>query len=343
MTLESLEPAAALLALVAAEPGISLPRAAKRLRASQSQLRRWLAALGPDGAGLLQMDETAVPARLRPSAAALATLSGVAGLTVFAAERTREDSVEAGVECLAEERAIALLYNGIAHAVMLATPMDLEDFAVGFSLSEGIVEQVQDVGWVEQRTQAEGISLQLKIPSDAFEALVTRQRGMSGRSGCGLCGTSALESAIRPVRVLEPAERARIVDLRLLPAAFRELARRQRLNAQCGALHAAAALAPDGSVLAVREDVGRHNALDKVLGASARAGQPVGAVLLTSRASYELVHKAAQCGVPLLASISGPSALAVRTATQAGLTLLGYARDGRHTLYRAVDPSPRPA
>lgn len=334
------EPEAALLALVAAEPGISLPRAARRLRASQSQLRRWMAVLGPDAAGLLQVDDSAVPTRLRLSAAAAATVSGLAGLEAWCAERHRRGSVEERAEWLAEEAAVALLYNGIAHAVMLATPLDLADFAVGFSLSEGIVERLQDVEVVEQRTQTLGVSLQLKIPSAAFAALADRQRGMSGRSGCGLCGTSALESAIRPVRVLAAVERARSVDPQLLPDAFRELARAQRLNAHCGALHAAAALAPDGSVLAVREDIGRHNALDKVLGAAARAGHALGAVLLTSRASYELVHKAAQCGVPLLASISGPSALAVRTAAQAGLTLLGYARDGRHTLYRAADTDP---
>lgn len=333
MTAVTGDPATALLALVAAEPGISLPRAAKRLQASQSQLRRWLAGLTETGAGLLQIDDSAVPTRLRLSAAATALLGGVPGLQQVAARRVAGGQVEDRQEWLAEEVGIALLYNGIAHAVMLATPLDLEDFAWGFTLSEGIVSRATDVALVDLAQREAGISLQLAIPSADFQRLERRQRGMSGRSGCGLCGTSALESAIRPVRVLDAAERAQTPDPRRLAAAFEALAAAQQLNARCGALHAAAALAPDGRVLAVREDIGRHNALDKVLGAAARAGQVVGAVLLTSRASYELVHKAAQCGVPLLASISGPTALAVRTAEAAGITLLGYARDGRHTLY----------
>lgn len=232
-------------------------------------------------------------------------------------------------ETLAEETPVALLYNGRPHAVMMATPADLDDFAYGFSLSEGIAGCAAEVEIVDRLHGAHGISLQLLIPQRCFDALDARERNLTGRTGCGLCGTATLEAAIRPVRrVQQPAA----FDPERLRRAFAALATAQPLNAGCGALHAAAALAADGTFV-VREDVGRHNAVDKVIGACLRHDRTITALLVTSRASFEVVHKAAQAGCPLVAAISAPTALAVRVAQQAGITLVGFARGERMTVY----------
>lgn len=228
-------------------------------------------------------------------------------------------------ETVAEETPIALLYNGRPHVVMMATPADLDDFAIGFSLSEGVVASVADVAVVDRLATADGISLQLHVPQAAYDALGDA-RTLVGRSGCGLCGTDTLAAAIRPVARVTPSP-----PRDWLPR-FADLQAAQQLNAITGAVHAAGVLADDGT-LVVREDVGRHNAVDKALGATLRAGRTPRALLVTSRASYEVVHKAAQCGVPLVAAISAPTALAVRLAREAGITLAGFARDGRCTVY----------
>jgi len=232
-------------------------------------------------------------------------------------------------EILAEETPIALLYNGLAHAVMMATPADLEDFALGFSLSEGIVEHSGEVRIVDRVQTADGISIEMAIPQSRFEALEQRSRSLTGRTGCGLCGTAMLAAAIRPVRRVTTTTHP---DPAILFAAFAQLQARQPLNDATGAMHAAAVLAFDGELL-VREDVGRHNAIDKVIGATIRAGHVPQALLVTSRASYEVVHKAAQAGCGLVAAISAPTALAVRIAEQAGIRLIGFARDPRMTVY----------
>lgn len=327
------DPAARLLELVGHEPGLSIARAAKRLGLGQSQLRRLLTHLGPEGAGLVTTDPFDRVTRLELTAAAQSLLCAPAGVVQVPARREEAGRCAEHVEWLVEEAAVALLYNGVAHAVMLATPVDLRDFAIGFTLSEGIVDDPDQIEWIELHQSAAGLSVHLGIPSADFERLADRQRGLSGRSGCGLCGTTALAAAIRPPRQLGPVEWARKPDPATLPAAFLELRQLQRLHTLSGAVHAAAAVDGDGKILAVREDIGRHNALDKVLGACALAGSAVGGVLLTSRSSYELVHKAAQCGVPLLASVSGPSALAVKVAQQAGVQLLGFVREQRYTHY----------
>lgn len=240
-------------------------------------------------------------------------------------------------ESLAEETPVALLYNGLPHVVMMATPADLHDFAVGFSLSEGIVETADEVEVIDMLQRERGLALHLAIPSARFEALQTRRRTLVGRTGCGLCGAEALEDAVRPVRRVAAA--ASVTRARL-SAAFARLEASQPLNDACGALHAAAALPPAAhgasgrsSALLVREDVGRHNALDKVIGALARNGSQAEALLVTSRASYELVHKAAEAGVAVLAAVSAPTAHAVRLAEAAGLTLVGFAREERMTVY----------
>jgi formate dehydrogenase accessory protein FdhD len=232
------------------------------------------------------------------------------------------------VETLAEETAIALVYNGHPHAVMMATPGDLDDFALGFSLTEAIVAAPDELRLVDRLVTAHGISLQMLIPQARFDALEQRGRSLTGRTGCGLCGTDRLEAAIRPVRVVS---RCDLDPARLAPY-FAELQAQQPLNARTGAVHAAAVLDADGQ-LYVREDVGRHNAIDKAVGAARRAGAQPQALLVTSRASYEVVHKAAEAGIGLVAAISAPTALAVRIADEAGLVLVGFARGSRYTVY----------
>ncbi|KFN50457.1 formate dehydrogenase accessory sulfurtransferase FdhD [Arenimonas composti] len=247
---------------------------------------------------------------------------------VVPARRLDADGQHPREEVLAGETAVALLYNGAAFAVMMATPADLEDFAVGFSVSEGIVAAATDVAVVDVMALEAGISLQMRIPQAAHDALAGRGRNLAGRGGCGLCGTDTLEAAIRPVRRVA---RRSLPDDRLAPQ-FAALHAAQVLNAETGAVHAAAVLDGDGG-LHVREDVGRHVAVDKAIGACLRVGAEPCALLVTSRAGYEVVHKAAQAGIGLVAAISAPTALAVRLAHEAGMALAGFARDGRCTLY----------
>lgn len=250
-------------------------------------------------------------------------------LLSHAALRCEGDATLASSETLAEETAIALLVNGEPQLVLLATPQDLDDLALGFALSEGWIDHPTELRVVDQLRHASGIVLHLALPEARAAVLRERRRSLAARSGCGLCGVESLEDAIRPPRRV--AERVRLRGDALLRG-MTDLAAAQPLNAQCGALHAAAALI-DGQLLAVREDVGRHNALDKTLGALAASAQQAEALLLSSRASYELVHKAAQCGVEVLATVSAPTAFAVRLAEEAGLTLIGFARDQRFTVY----------
>ncbi|MFY2764443.1 formate dehydrogenase accessory sulfurtransferase FdhD [Arenimonas sp. MALMAid1274] len=239
------------------------------------------------------------------------------------------------VETLAEETPVALLYNGQPYAVMMATPADLHDFALGFSLSEGVVASASEVRVVDVVAGADGISLHLAIPQQRFDVLGSRGRNLAGRTGCGLCGSESLRDAIRPVRTVQRVE----LSERVLWRAFEDLLAAQPINARTGAVHAAAVMDADDR-LHVREDVGRHNAIDKAIGAALQAGAQPRALLVTSRASYEVVHKAAQVGIGLVAAISAPTALAVRLADQAGLTLLGFARGNRHTRYSGFGTPP---
>ena len=233
------------------------------------------------------------------------------------------------LERLAEETPVALVYNGLSHAVMMATPADLDDFAFGFSLTEGIVDRVDEIRVVDCLQTPHGIALEMHIPQARFDALDRRSRNLTGRTGCGLCGAATLEAAIRPVR--RPGSTAAFDPAGLLEA-LASLEARQPLNGETGAMHAAAIIDADGR-LHVREDVGRHNALDKAAGGALRAGCEPRALLVTSRASYEIVHKAAQVGIGLVAAISAPTALAVRVAEQAGVVLIGFARGQRLTVY----------
>ncbi|MBI4986700.1 MAG: formate dehydrogenase accessory sulfurtransferase FdhD [Rhodocyclales bacterium] len=226
---------------------------------------------------------------------------------------------------------VAFEYNGIAHAVMLATPAGLEDFALGFSLSEGIVARRDEVFDIEIAESAAGITLRLEIAGAAAAGLKQRRRALAGRTGCGLCGVDSL-AQVR--RALAPVRRGAPFPLAALHEGMRCLPAQQVLQQATGAAHAAARVAVDGSLAGVREDVGRHNALDKTLGALATAGtETAGALLVTSRASFEMVQKTAALGYGVLAAVSAPTAAAVQLAEELGLALVGFLRAGNCAIY----------
>jgi FdhD protein len=220
---------------------------------------------------------------------------------------------------LAEETPVAFEYNGISHAVMLATPADLEDFAVGFSLSEGIVARRRDIFDIAVIESEAGISLQIEIAGDTFARLKARRRSLAGRTGCGLCGVESLDQVRRELSPLPPTA---AFPLDALHAGMRSLPEQQLVQQATGA----------GAISHVREDVGRHNALDKTLGALARDGIDAridassDALIITSRASFEMVQKAVALGVGTLAAVSAPTAAAVRLADRLNLTLIGFLR-----------------
>ena len=230
---------------------------------------------------------------------------------------------------LAEEMPVAFEYNGISHAVMLATPADLEDFAVGFSLSEGIVARRRDIFDIGISESAAGITLQIEIAGDAFARLKAHRRSLAGRTGCGLCGVESLDQVRRE---LSPLPASNLFPLAALHAGMRSLPAQQRVQQATGATHAACRVGRDGVISHVREDVGRHNALDKTLGALARDGIDAridtgsDALIITSRASFEMVQKAAALGIGTLAAVSAPTAAAVRLADKLNLNLIGFLR-----------------
>lgn len=225
-----------------------------------------------------------------------------------------------------EETAVALTYNRATYAVMMATPADLEDFAVGFSLSEGVVDRPDEIEELEVIPGAHGVELRMWIGPGRRAVLDERRRRFAGPTGCGLCGLDSLEQAVPPLPRVG-------VGTPISPAALRDavagLAARQLLHRETRAVHAAGLWQPGAGLCLVREDVGRHNALDKLAGASASAGLDAGqgAVAMTSRVSVELVQKAARMGAPVLIAVSAPTALAIRAADEADITLIGVARD----------------
>lgn len=239
-------------------------------------------------------------------------------------------------EALIEEVPVALVFNGVSHAVMLATPTDLDDFALGFSLSEGIVSSPREVFASEIAHCPDGIEVHLEISSERFAALKMRRRNLAGRTGCGLCGVESLKAAVRsPARVA----RRPSVTAEAIARALATLPNHQPLHRATGAAHAAAWVGVDGDILAVREDVGRHNALDKLIGALARnsVSPASGFVAVTSRASYEMVQKVAAFGAGLLVAVSAPTGFAVRLADECGVSLAGFARAGRLSVYTHRD------
>lgn len=250
----------------------------------------------------------------------------------FDVRRFRHGGWQHASDELAEEVPVALEFNGISHVVMLATPADIEDFALGFALSEGILRQRSECYGIDVSATTLGVTAHVEISSRAFAGLKERRRNLTGRTGCGLCGTESLDQVLRP---LPSAGTSLRVSHAALAAAHAGLAAHQSLNAVTGAVHGAAWCAPTGEILFLREDVGRHNALDKLIGALARQGQAfdAGFVLMTSRASVEIVQKAAQVGIPMVAAVSAATALAVRTATAAGVTLVGFVRGEQCVVY----------
>lgn len=233
---------------------------------------------------------------------------------------------------LTEEVPVALEFNGVSHAVMLATPADLEDFALGFGLSEGIFASASDLHDCEVRHSLQGITVAMQVSARCFAALKERRRTLAGRTGCGICGTESLDQVLRPVPVIEPATQ---IHSTAIARAMREMREHQVLCQATGAVHAAAWCSIDGAVLLAREDVGRHNALDKLIGALARTTlrREPGFIAVTSRASVEMVQKAAVAGAPLLAAVSAPTSLAVETAEAAQMALVGLARQGNLVVY----------
>ncbi|MBN8477102.1 MAG: formate dehydrogenase accessory sulfurtransferase FdhD [Sulfuritalea sp.] len=238
---------------------------------------------------------------------------------------------------MADEVPIALEYNGISHAVMLATPADLEDFAVGFSLSEGIVASAGHIFDIAFSESDAGIVARLEVANEAFVHLKARRRTLAGRTGCGLCGTESLDQV---TRVFEPLPYGEAFSIEALHSGLRNLPDQQCFQIASGATHAACRVDGNGRITHIREDVGRHNALDKTLGALAREGVPAetGALAITSRASFEMVQKAAALGYGTLAAVSAPTAAAVKLAQALNLALIGFLREDGHAVYTTQGP-----
>ena len=233
---------------------------------------------------------------------------------------------------VAEEVPVALVYHNVPHVVMLATPADFEDYAYGFTLSESLVARPEEIREVEVTQGADAVDVKIAVAWERFTELLHRRRNLTGRTGCGLCGAETAEDAIREVGQVGPGPTVTVADLH---SAIDQLGTMQPINARTGSVHAAAWVVPGKGIQLVREDVGRHNALDKAIGAVIRAKTDVGSgyMLVTSRASYEMVQKCATVGISFLAAFSAPTAFAVRLAQKSGLTLVAFARRDRHVVY----------
>ena len=236
------------------------------------------------------------------------------------------------IDMVAEECPVTIVYNDVPHVVMMATPTNLVDFVTGFSLTEGLVGSVDDLRSIAALPHARGIEMQVTVATACMAEIESRTRRISGRTGCGVCGSESVDAVLRPVPAVGEG---RAVGNAVIHRALDQLVARQELNRQAGAVHAAGWSSYDGDVDLVREDVGRHNALDKLIGAlRSRGTDPQsGFVVVTSRASFEIVHKAAMLGTSLLVTVSGATGLAVRMAHEANLTLCGFSRSESHVVY----------
>ena len=246
----------------------------------------------------------------------------------------RQGCISEDTDQVVQESPVALVYNGLSHAVMMATPSELVDLALGFSLSEGILSRAEQLIGMDVVVRDQGIEVAMEITAEPFAALKQRRRNLTGRTGCGLCGVESLEQAILPPHRITSDVR---LTHEVIQRGLHSLAQAQVLKAKTGGVHGAAWCDTSGDILLVREDVGRHNALDKLLGAMTAAEQGRrGFILLTSRLSYEMVAKAAACNVAVLAAVSAPTALAVTQAEAAGITLVGFVQPGRQVIYNGA-------
>jgi len=234
---------------------------------------------------------------------------------------------------VAAEVPIAICYCGISHVVMMMTPADLENFAIGFSISEGIIQASQDIRDIIITKQPNGIELDIQISSRQFSQLKHKRRNMIGQSGCGICGVESLDSINRPIEKITSDQNR--PNYKAILTASNLLSEQQKMKRLSGAHHAAAWCNLNGTVQLVREDIGRHNALDKVIGALFQKQIDIskGFLLVSSRASYEMVLKAAVTKIPSMVSISAATDLAITTAKEANLSLAGFIRDGRIVAY----------
>jgi FdhD protein len=237
----------------------------------------------------------------------------------------RRTGVSEGLRAVPEETALAITYNGGTYAVMMGTPQDYQDFAFGFSLSEGVVADISEIESFEAVEFDDGVELRMWLASDKAESISARRRQIAGPTGCGLCGIDSITEAVKPAAVVAPGGS---FSFDQIMTAMDALAPLQKINVETRAVHAAAFWTPASGIVALREDVGRHNALDKLAGALAQAQVDAakGIVLLTSRVSVEMVQKTAAIGAPLMVSVSAPTALAIRMAEAAGITLAAIAR-----------------
>lgn len=263
---------------------------------------------------------------------ALTGLGYAASSAMREVRRLSEAGTTTGRASVAEEIPVAFVYNAKPHVVVMATPADYEDLAVGFSITEAIVGSSNDIDRVDVVRASHGVELQIQIADRLASRLADRTRSMASRTGCGLCGVERIEEALRvPPAIVSSLS----VSAAALWRAGEQLREKQTLNNDTNTVHAAGWANPDGDLTVVREDVGRHNALDKLIGSLDRSGTSVadGFVVVTSRASYELVQKVATCGVGLLAAISRPTGLAIRFADAAGITLVGLLRGKSANVY----------
>jgi FdhD protein len=259
------------------------------------------------------------------------------GITQLRAWAVSRSGSQDRLRVVPDEVPLALVYNGHSQAVMMTTPADIEDFAVGFSLTEQIVESAAQISDIRYEVTAKGIRVDLQVPAAIADRLrEERNRSLVGRTGCGVCGVDTLEQIERK---LQPVARDARVNFTCVQEALSALSAQQLLNAEAHAIHAAALANREGRLLAVREDVGRHNALDKLIGAVAREGiqGSDGFCLITSRCSYEMVQKAAIAGFQILVAISAPTAPAVRIAEETGMTLIALARPDNMLVFAGAE------
>lgn len=238
---------------------------------------------------------------------------------------------------LIREVPVALVYNGISHTVMMTTPRDLADFALGFSLAEGIVQDKSEVFGLDVVEQCNGIEVQLEISTRRFVELKEKRRSMAGRTGCGICGVEQLEQVNQSCKFSQKNDRLQRVNPLILEQCLSQLEQAQDLAQTTGASHAAAFFSKEGKLLAIREDVGRHVALDKLIGWYAKANKPIGFVFVTSRASFEMVQKCLAVGIEMLCAISAATEMAVNIAQENKFTLLAFVRKGKATLYSGME------